>query len=88
MCEAELKVGLPMWFLIFGAPPWNMPNRNLETPNLAPKPLNFSLLVEKFAMFRAAPVKFETTLMNQLSILFHKCGLGFYWRGAEDHGTP
>ena len=30
----------------------------------------------------------ETTFVNQLPILFHGCGLIFYWRAAEDHGPP
>jgi len=46
--------------------------RNLES---GPQNLNFSLLVEKFDMFRGLSVKSETTFVNQLLILFHKCGL-------------
>ena len=35
--------------------------------------------------FRGTPRKSETTFFNQLSILFHRCRLRFYWRGAKDH---
>ena len=34
-------------------------------------------------IFRAAPVKSETTFLKQNRKLVHKCGFKFYWRGAE-----
>ena len=40
-----------------------------------------------FGMFRAAPIKSETTIVNQLLILFHKCGLRFYWKLSEHYPT-
>ena len=38
-----------------------------------------------FGMFRGAPRKSKTTLVNQLLILFHQCGLRFYWQPSEHH---
>ena len=38
-----------------------------------------------FGLFRCAFAKFETTFLNQLSILFDKCGLMFSGRGSEDN---
>ena len=38
-------------------------------------------------MFPHLTVKSETTLVNQLSILFHKCGLRFYGDPGEHHVT-
>ena len=40
-----------------------------------------------FCMFRGAPQKSESTFVNQLSILFHKWGLRFYWQSSENHPT-
>jgi len=41
-----------------------------------------------FGLFRGVHLQSETAFVNQLSILFHECGLRFYWCGAEDHKNP
>jgi len=50
----------------------------------APKPRFHDIWGENFVLFRRASGKCETTFVNQLSILFHKCGLRFSGRAAED----
>ena len=37
-----------------------------------------------FGLFRRAPTHSETTFVNQLSILFHNCGLRVAGRSSED----
>ena len=44
--------------------------------------------VPLLALFRGVTPESEITLVNQLSILFQKCGLRFWCHPAEDHGTP
>ena len=39
-------------------------------------------------MSRQGSRKFETSFVNHLSILFHKCGIRFSGPLARDHGTP
>jgi hypothetical protein len=54
-------------------------------------PQNHNFMIfggEKFGLSRCAFGKCEITLVNQLSILFHKCGLRFSGFAAEDHVPP
>ena len=38
-----------------------------------------------FGVFQGTPLKSETTFVNQLSILIHKCGLRFFVRASEHY---
>ena len=49
--------------------------RNTDDILYFPNNLDCRGQVEKLTLFRGVSVKSETTFVNQLSILFHKCGL-------------
>ena len=58
--------------------------RNLES---GPQNLDFREQVETMTLFPGVKPKSEVTFVNQLSILFLKCGLRFWCHPREDHGT-
>jgi len=59
--------------------------RKLTTMALNPRLLEGGVVgvLGGFMIFRAALVKSETTFVKQNRKLVYKCGLRFYWRGAE-----
>ena len=72
-----------MWFQIFfgrGAEHVELFDLSSEIEGLGPR---FEKSRCLFGLFRGAPLKSETTFVNQLSILFHKCGLRFSGSALE-----
>ena len=77
-----------MWFQILRARLGTSRKKTGVEQSFEPFPVPQNREEPLLALFRAAPVNSESTFVNQLSILFQECGLGFYWCGAEHHGTP
>ena len=77
--ETILEDQIEDWFTNvisnFLCAPWNMLKRYLEISNPGSKTSISRLLAKKIGMFRGGSQKSETTFLNQLLILFHKCGL-------------
>jgi len=82
-CGTESKAGSQMWFQISRTRIGTSRTKKRFLGIWALKPRFHDLWGEKFSLFRRASGKCESTCVNQLSILFHRCGLRILLYGVR-----